>query len=66
VIVLPERAVRVNGTGSEILRFADGAHTACQVAEAMRRRHAEPPEVEREAYAFLEEMEQLGVLEAAP
>jgi pyrroloquinoline-quinone synthase len=65
VVVLAERAVRVNGTGRELLALADGERTACQVAAAMRRRHPQPPEVEREAYAFLEEMERLGVLEAA-
>ena len=31
---------------------------------ALRARHREPPELEREAYAFLEEMQKLGVLEA--
>ena len=66
VIVLPERAVRVNDTGRELLELADGTRTSCQVAAAMRRRHPEPPEVEREAYAVLEEMEKLGVLEASP
>jgi pyrroloquinoline-quinone synthase len=65
LVVLAERAVRLNGTGGEILELADGARTACEVAAALRARHPEPPEVERETYAFLEEMERLGVVEAA-
>jgi pyrroloquinoline-quinone synthase len=66
LLVQAERAVRVNETGREILGLCDGDRSACQVAAAMRLRHPGPPEVEREAYAFLEEMEKLGVVEAAP
>ncbi|HEX2486706.1 MAG TPA: pyrroloquinoline-quinone synthase PqqC [Myxococcota bacterium] len=65
VVVLAERAVRTNETGREILELCDGSRTAGEVAAAMRASHREPPEVEREAYAFLEEMEKLGVLESA-
>jgi pyrroloquinoline-quinone synthase len=66
LVVLAERAVQVNGTGREILALADGTRSACGLASALRARHPQPPEVEREAYAFLEEMEKLGVLEAGP
>jgi len=66
LVVLAERAVQMNGTGREILGLADGKRTVCAIAAALRDRHSEPPEVEREAYAFLEEMEKLGVLETAP
>lgn len=66
LVVLSERAVQLNGTGREILGLADGVRTMCDIAAALRSRHSGPPEVEREAYAFLEEMEQLGVLEPAP
>jgi pyrroloquinoline-quinone synthase len=65
VAVMAERAVQLNGTGREILAFADGARSVCGVAAELRARHPEPPEVERECYAFLEEMERLGVLEEA-
>jgi pyrroloquinoline-quinone synthase len=65
VVVLAERAVRVNETGRSILALCDGERTVCQTAAAQRARHPGPPEVEREAYAFLEEMEKLGVLEGA-
>ncbi len=65
LVVLAERAVRLNGTGRAILELADGARSACGIAAALRTRHPDPPELERETYAFLEEMERLGVLEEA-
>jgi pyrroloquinoline-quinone synthase len=65
VAVMAERAVQLNGTGREVLGFADGERSACAVAAELRARHPEPPEVERECYAFLEELERLGVLEEA-
>jgi pyrroloquinoline-quinone synthase len=65
VVVLAERAVKLNESGRAILELADGARTVCGVAAALRARHPEPPELERECYAFLEEMQRLGVLEAA-
>jgi len=65
LVVLAERAVQLNETGRTILALVDGAHSPCAVAAALRARHPEPPEVERETYAFLEEMERLGVVEAA-
>lgn len=66
VAVLAERAVRIHGAGREILALCDGARTAGAVAAAMRARHEAPPDVERETYAFLEDMERLGVLEGTP
>jgi pyrroloquinoline-quinone synthase len=66
VVVLAERAVKLNESGRAILELADGERTVCGVAAALRARHPEPPELERECYAFLEEMQRLGVLEAGP
>jgi pyrroloquinoline-quinone synthase len=64
VVVLAERAVKLNESGRAILELADGERMVCGVAAALRARHPEPPELERECYAFLEEMQRLGVLEA--
>jgi pyrroloquinoline-quinone synthase len=64
VVVLAERAVKLNESGRAIHELADGERTVCGVAAALRARHPEPPELERECYAFLEEMQRLGVLEA--
>ena len=65
LVVLGERAVQLNETGRAILSLAGAACSPCAIAAALRARHPEPPELERETYAFLEEMERLGVLEAA-
>jgi pyrroloquinoline-quinone synthase len=65
LVVLSERAVQLNETGRAILELADGTRSPCAVAAELRARHPAPPELERESYAFLEEMERLGVVEAA-
>jgi pyrroloquinoline-quinone synthase len=63
LVVLAERAVKLNESGRAILALADGERSVCSIAAALRARHPEPPELERECYAFLEEMQRLGVLE---
>lgn len=65
LVVLAERAVQLNETGRTILALVDGTRSPCAISAALRDRHPEPPELERETYAFLEEMERLGVVEAA-
>ena len=60
VLVLPERALRINGSGAEILRFCEGETTAESIAAAMRARHPDTPGMEPEVFAFLSEMLQLG------
>jgi pyrroloquinoline-quinone synthase len=66
LVVLPERAVRVNPSGREILELCTGAMRADDLAAELRRRHPEVPDVESTAYEFLDEMERLGVVEATP
>jgi pyrroloquinoline-quinone synthase len=63
LVVLPERAVRISGSGLAIFAFCDGTRSVEAVAQEMRQRHPAPETVERDCYAFLEEMERLGVLE---
>ena len=65
MVVLPERAIELNTTGQELLGLCDGVRTTGGVAAALRASHREPESVERDAYAFLEEMERIGVLELA-
>lgn len=66
LVVLPERAVRLNGAGREILGLCDGAQSCEQIAAALRARHPEAEGVESDVHAFLGHMLRLGVLEAAP
>jgi pyrroloquinoline-quinone synthase len=64
LVVLPERAVRVNESGREILELCRGEFTVGRLAAELRRRHPDVPDVETTTYAFLDEMERLGVVEA--
>jgi pyrroloquinoline-quinone synthase len=62
VAVLPERAVRVNDSGCEILDACDGARTAEEIARDLAARHPEEPDVAADVHDFLAQMERLGVL----
>jgi pyrroloquinoline-quinone synthase len=65
VTVLPERAVRVTGSGREILPLCDGKRSVEALAAALREQHREDERVERDVYDFVERMEKLGVLQLA-
>jgi pyrroloquinoline-quinone synthase len=68
LVVLPERAVRVAGSGAEILALCDGERTGNDVAQAMRERHPGRPvsEVWDHVHDFLEEMHEAGALRFEP
>ncbi len=60
ILVLPERAVRLGGSGGEILRLCDGRHRGDAIVTAMRERYPESPEIEAEIFTFLDAMFELG------
>ncbi len=66
LVVLPERAVRLGGSGRAILDACDGTRHVEAVAAELRRRHPEVDELESDVFDFIEEMEKLGVLELLP
>ncbi len=66
VVVLPERAVRLSASGSEILAACDGARSVEAVAAVLRERHPDVDHLESDVFDFVEQMETLGVLEGAP
>lgn len=67
MVVLPERAVQVGGSGREILEACDGLRTVEDVAKLARQRHPDAPaHLEREVFDFILGMEQARVLEPAP
>lgn len=66
LVVLPERAVRLNPSGREILDMCDGGRSAGEIARVLRSRHPEIEQVESDVHHFLEQMERVGVLEVAP
>jgi pyrroloquinoline-quinone synthase len=63
LVVLPERAVKLNPSGREILALCDGERTAADVAAELRRGHPEVAELESDVHEFLGSMRSLGVLE---
>jgi pyrroloquinoline-quinone synthase len=64
--VLPERAVRLNASGREILDLCGGDRSAEAIAAELRRRHPEVDALESDVHEFLAEMERLGVLVREP
>jgi pyrroloquinoline-quinone synthase len=64
LVVLPERAVKLEPSALEILELCDGERSADAVAEELHRRHPDEPELEADVHDFLAAMERLGVLEA--
>ena len=63
VAVLPERAVKLNSTGREILDLCDGSRSAVAIASHLRERHADADDdIESDTHAFLAEMRKLGVV----
>ncbi len=63
LVVLPERAVKLDARAREILSFCDGERCADAIARELQGRHPGGPEVEADVHDFLEEMRRLGVLE---
>jgi hypothetical protein len=65
VLVLPERAIRIGGSGAEILALVAEGRTVESVLSAMRERYpdsADTPDLAAEVLGFLEEMLGLGAL----
>lgn len=62
IAVLPERGVRINESGREILALCDGARSADAIARTLAARHPEIEHVQPDVHEFLEQMTRLGVL----
>ena len=62
-VVLPERAVKLNESGREILDLCNGKRNADAIVQKLRSRHPEVSTIEADVHDFLNEMEKLGVLE---
>lgn len=62
VLVLPERAIRLGGSGVEILRLVAEVSKVESVLNAMRVRYPDSLEVATEVLGFLEEMLSLGAI----
>ncbi len=62
LVVLPERGVKLNESGKEILSLCDGSRSAVAIAALLRDRHAEVDDIESDVHEFLGQMAKLGVL----
>lgn len=60
VLVLPERAIRLGGSGAEILRLVAERRSAASVLAVMRDRYPDSAEISSAVLDFLEEMLELG------
>lgn len=60
VLVLPERAIRLGGSGAEILRLVEEQRRIESILSTMHARYPDSSEVVTEVMRFLEEMLSLG------
>ena len=65
LVVLPERAVKLNETGRQILRLCDGERTAAAIVDTLRAAHPSVETLESDVHEFIDRMRRLGVLESA-
>lgn len=66
ILVLPERAMRLGGSGGEILRLCLEPHTAEEIISELAERHPDAADLESSVSAFLNEMIELGGLVLCP
>ncbi len=64
IVVLPERAVKLSGSGREILALCDGRLSGLEIVDALRARHpdVDPARLADDVHDFLDDMVRLGVL----
>ncbi len=62
VLVLPERAIRLSGSGGEILALCDGTRTRDEIVEVLGERYPGTAGLAEEVERFLTEMSGLGGL----
>jgi len=65
LVVLPERAVKLNESGREILTLCNGERSAAAIAAELQQRHPEVDGLESDVHEFLGRMARLGALERA-
>ena len=62
ILVLPERAIRIGGSGGEILRLCEPPRGRDEIVAEMESRYPDSPEIASVVDQFLEEMIGLGGL----
>jgi pyrroloquinoline-quinone synthase len=62
MLVLAERAIKLGGSGLEIVELCDGKRTCLEVAEAVAAAHPEQAHVREDVHEFVEKLVQLQAL----
>ena len=63
MLVLPERALKLGGSGREIVDLIDGTRTAAGVAAILAERHRHQTGIAADVHEFIGELAKLGALE---
>lgn len=63
VLVMPERAIRLGGSGGEILRLLDRPRSPRELVERLQQRYPTSEGLAEETLAFLAQMQRIGALE---
>jgi pyrroloquinoline quinone biosynthesis protein D len=66
VLVLPEQAIRLHGSGGEILRLCDGRRDRDEILRSLEQHYPDASDLGDELDRFLAEMVAMGGLEPAP
>jgi pyrroloquinoline quinone biosynthesis protein D len=58
VLLLPERAFRLNVSSLEIIELCDGAHTVQQITESLQAKYskAEPARITKDVLGYLQQL----------
>ena len=62
ILVLPERGIRVGGSGGEILRLCSDGRSGHDIIASMQARYPDTPGITTQVVAFLDEMLELDGL----
>jgi pyrroloquinoline quinone biosynthesis protein D len=65
ILLYPEGALRLRGTGRDILERCDGRHTVQQIIDELHQQYqvANPARIEEEVGAFLERLQQKRIVD---
>jgi coenzyme PQQ biosynthesis protein PqqD len=62
MVVLSERAVKLGGSGREILELCDGTRSTLAIVDRLSERHPQEPRLAEDVHHFVEQMAKLSVL----
>jgi pyrroloquinoline quinone biosynthesis protein D len=65
VLLLPERAFRLNASSLAIIELCDGTHTVQQITEMLQAKYAkaEPAQIAKDVLAYLEQLHEARAID---